>query len=431
MAYQPNPITVNDTVKQIMDRVNDMMDPLQVANIVAIPIISETEPTTGLIDGVLWYNPSTKLVKIYLSGAFTSLGSGDGQGGQLSEPPSYEKYEKRVTVSEDTSTVEIGITGYNSAKDMLWVYQNSTFIAHGSDYTFSSDGLSIQKVNGVWEAGTIIDLVALVLVPGSSVTPTMASIETFYTITQDGESEITIPIPEYNFLADRLHLYHDNLFLFEGEQWRLNEDGTKVILNYSLVSGDKLLFTVLKKVKEPVSDGADGSTIANNSIADSKFAPDNKVGSLATLKTTDKSSTVKAINEVYGAVQANTTNIGTNTSNISKLTSRADENEGQLSNIKFSLEEMDSTVQGLQSTDQEHESRISNLENVTNREGVILKAPDQSTWRLTVDNTGALVTTKTVISGEYEGVITVESPDGSGWQVGVTNDGTLVTTKIQ
>ncbi len=47
MAYQPNPITVNDTVKQIMDRVNDMMDPLQVANTVAIPIISETEPKTG------------------------------------------------------------------------------------------------------------------------------------------------------------------------------------------------------------------------------------------------------------------------------------------------------------------------------------------------------------------------------------------------
>ncbi len=71
-----------------------------------------------------------------------------------------------------------------------------------------------QFSRGGMGAGTIIDLVALVLVPGSSVTPTMASIETFYTITQDGESEITIPIPEYNFLADRLHLYHDNLFLF-------------------------------------------------------------------------------------------------------------------------------------------------------------------------------------------------------------------------
>ncbi|ACI91002.1 gp18.2 [Bacillus phage SPO1] len=431
MAYQPNPITVNDTVKQIMDRVNDMMDPLEVANTVAIPIISETEPTTGLMDGVLWYNPTTKIVKIYLKGAFTSLGSGDEQGGQLSEPPSYEKYEKRVTVSTDTNTIEIGITGYNRAEDMLWVYQNSTFIAHGGDYTFTEDGLSIKKVDGVWEAGTVIDLVALVLVPGSSVNPTMASIETFYTITQDGESEITIPIPEYSYLTDRLHLYHDNLFLYEGDQWSLNEDGTKVILNYSVIAGDKLLFTVLKKVKEPVSNGADGSTLAPNSVADSKLAPDNKVGSLSTLKTANKESAVKAINEVYDSLQTNIGNVSTNTEDINKLKSRADENEGQLSNIKFSLGEMDSTVQGLQTNDQEYESRISNLENVTNREGVILKAPDQSTWKLTVDNTGALVTTKTVISGEYDGVVIVESPDGSGWQVGVTNDGTLVTTKIQ
>lgn len=431
MAYQPNPITVNDTVKQIMDRVNDMMDPLQVANTVAIPVVSETEPTTGLIDGVLWYNPSTKIVKIYLNGAFTSLGSGDGQGGQLSEPPYYEKYEKRVTINADTNTVEIGITGYDNAKDMLWVYQNSTFIAHGSDYTFTSDGLSIQKVDGVWEAGTVIDLVALVLVPGSNVNPTMASLETFYTITQDGESEILIPIPEYNYLSDRLHLYHDNLFLFEGEQWRLNEDGTKVILNYSLISGDKLLFTVLKKVKEPVPDGADGSTLANNSVPDSKLAPDNKVGSLATLKTTDKTNAVKAINEVHDSLQSNVNSTSTNTQNIDKLGDRLSENEGRLSGVVLSVEELNSTVNGLETTSSEHESRISNLENVTNREGVILIAPDQSTWKLTVDNTGALITTKTVVSGEYNGVVTVESPDGSGWQVGVTNDGTLTTTKIQ
>ncbi|WIT25834.1 hypothetical protein [Bacillus phage SPO1L1] len=424
MAYQPNPITVNDTVKQIMDRVNDMMGPLEVANTVAIPIISETEPTTGLMDGVLWYNPSTRVVKIYLNGAFTNLGSGDGQGGQLSEPPSYEKYEKRVTVSTDTDTVEIGITGYNNAEDMLWVYQNSTFIAHGSDYTFTSDGLSIKKVDGVWESGTIIDLVALVLVPGSSVTPTMASIEVFHTVTQDGESEILVPIPEYNYLSDRLHLYHGNLFLYEGDQWRLNEDGTKVILNYSVISGDKILFTVLKKVKEPVSDGSDGSTIANNSIADSKLAPDNKVGSLSTLKTINKESSVKAINEVYDAVQSTTGSIGNNTSDISKLKQDVGSNTADIGTLK-------TDVLGLKTSSESQESRILNLENVTNREGVILIAPDQSTWKLTVDNTGALVTTKEVVSGEYNGVVTVESPDGSGWQVSVTNDGTLMTTKIQ
>lgn len=431
MAYQPNPITINDTVKQIMDRVNDMMSPLEIANTVAIPIISETEPTTGLMDGVLWYNPTTKIVKIYLKGSFTNLGSGDGQGGQLSEPFSYEKYEKRVTLTSDDNTVNVGVTGFDSNKDMLWVYQNSTFISHGGDYTFTEDGKSIQKVSGSWEKDTIIDLVALVLVPGSSVNLTMSSIETFYTITKDGESEILIPIPEYNYLSDRLHLYHENLFLYEGDQWRLNEDGTKVILNYSVIAGDKLLFTVLKKVKEPVSNGADGSTIANNSVADSKLAPDNKVGSLSTLKTTNKDSAVKALNEVYDSLQSNIKDTSDNTKSISKFDDKVNELSGQFSNVKLSLEETETAVGGLQSDSKDHESRISNLENVTNREGVILKAPDQSTWRLTADNTGALVTTKTTVSGEYNGVVTVESPDGSGWQIGVKNDGTLTTTKIQ
>lgn len=414
--YEPNPITADQTVKQIMDRVNEMMDPLQKSDIVTTPILSDTEPTLNLTDGVLWYNTTSKEVKIYLNGSFRPLGDGSGSA----ESASYEGYQKRIVLNTASNTIDIGIDSFDSAQDILWVYQNSVFMGQGTDYTLINDGKTLQKIDGSWEAGTIIDLSLLVRVPPSSVIPTMAMIEEFYTIASDNETDIQIPIPEYNYLTDRLHVYHDHLLLYQGTDWDLNEDGTRITLNHSVVTGDKLLFTVLKKIKDQVPPGTDGSTLANDSIPDSKLAPDNKVGSLATLKTTTKKNAVSAINEVYD----NINQVQESIPDVSGI-------QQSVTELGEDINTINQDIEGIKQKDTEQDQRLSYLENITTREGVILLSPDKSTWKMTVDNTGALTTTKTAVEGIYEDTITVVSPDGSGWVVSVTNEGTLVTTKVQ
>ena len=64
---------------------------------------------------------------------------------------------------------------------------------------------------------------------------------------------------------------------------------------------------------------AQAGTIADNSITNAKLAVDVKVGSLASLTTTEQSSVVGAINELDSDIGTLTTTTGTNTTNIASL----------------------------------------------------------------------------------------------------------------
>lgn len=70
-----------------------------------------------------------------------------------------EAYENRVVLSADSATVTIGISEYDKNSDLLFVYQNSTFINNPEDYTINSDGTSITNPNGNWLAGTVFDFI--------------------------------------------------------------------------------------------------------------------------------------------------------------------------------------------------------------------------------------------------------------------------------
>lgn len=62
-------------------------------------------------------------------------------------------------LDQDSSTVPIGIDGFNFLSDILIVYQNSVFIAVNDDYTF--DDVEITKVEGEWAEGTVFNFMSL------------------------------------------------------------------------------------------------------------------------------------------------------------------------------------------------------------------------------------------------------------------------------
>lgn len=78
-------------------------------------------------------------------------------------------YKNRVNLSSDTNTVNIGISEFNTDTCVLFVYQNSTYIDSPNDYSISDDGTLIIKENGLWETGTVLDIIAFELVETTTV----------------------------------------------------------------------------------------------------------------------------------------------------------------------------------------------------------------------------------------------------------------------
>lgn len=67
-----------------------------------------------------------------------------------------------VTLSSASSNVPIGIAQFNSSTDVLWVYENSTFIALNQDWVINANGTSIDKKDGTtWASGTTMNFVVL------------------------------------------------------------------------------------------------------------------------------------------------------------------------------------------------------------------------------------------------------------------------------
>lgn len=85
------------------------------------------------------------------------IGTGGGSGGGRLEPKS-----ARVTTTNVTQVVDVPTTlGFNPAKDMMMVFQNSVFIDKGTDYTLAEDATTIIAVEGDWTVGTIFDFLVI------------------------------------------------------------------------------------------------------------------------------------------------------------------------------------------------------------------------------------------------------------------------------
>lgn len=94
-----------------MVKKGDIIRASDIENKVPKAVISTTEPTTGLIDGLTWYNPTTDETKIYLNGAFRSVGGG-------------KVYN---STTQPTGTIKEGEIWYNPSNSTTQFYLNGAF----------------------------------------------------------------------------------------------------------------------------------------------------------------------------------------------------------------------------------------------------------------------------------------------------------------
>lgn len=231
------------------------------------PIISNTEPTGFIKEGTIWYNPDFKETKMYLDGQFRGISGG---GLALAE------FRNTVTIAETTSVVSHGISQYDKNKDVLFVYQNSTFIQNNSDYNISEDGTQIVKIDGEWEQGTIFNFIVLYSVPANNFLSTKRYTNIVYPVS--GSTNIEIGIPEYNHELDAIDVVQSgNVPLIEGLNYTINENGTSIdLIDYTSEEGDAFVFYVLKQERTSTGAPINGSDITDGTIGYSKLSNEAK-----------------------------------------------------------------------------------------------------------------------------------------------------------
>jgi hypothetical protein len=118
------------------------------------------------------------------------------------------------------------------------------------------------------------------------------------TISTNGTTNIPIGISSYNSTTDTLHVIYMN-GLQDSTNYSLNTNSTSIdLIGWTVNIGDTVYFQVLKNITNLVSPAlTSGSLLTDSSVTNLKLATDAKVGSLATLTTTNKTDAVSAINE--------------------------------------------------------------------------------------------------------------------------------------
>lgn len=230
-----------------------------------------------------------QIVSVVYDGTNFQLLSGSGGGISL---PVYDN----VVTNTSTNTVVFNILGFDSTRDVLLVYANSTFIQVNADYSIS--GSSIVKTSGTWASGTIFNFVCFQMVDGTPDGLGIANIDSSFTATANGTTNCSLNTANYNPLSDILYVYYQNIILFEGVDYTVSVDGMSITLtSFTINTGEVLRYKILKKVRQNLYE-TDGSMIQDGTVGNAKLATDIKIGSLASLTTDNKTTVVSAINEI-------------------------------------------------------------------------------------------------------------------------------------
>lgn len=135
--------------------------------------VGETEPTVNLSEGLLWYQPSTNIIKIYSGGVFKDIGkssSGDAYGTK------FVSYKNTAITSVLTDRVDIGIPEFDNLTDIIFVFKQSVYIEDGNDYTI--EGSQIVSSSGSWDIGTEFNFIVLKnIVLAEEITTKLANVE--------------------------------------------------------------------------------------------------------------------------------------------------------------------------------------------------------------------------------------------------------------
>jgi len=327
MTYTPNKITGLDRVRDMMDKTNAIMDAL--SELQLIPgagvvvdenhifsvaqstdaqtlggleptrfvqvVLSETAPIIGLYEGLEWLKPSTGEIKAYVGGEFKSVG-----GGVLT------MYHNHVILNSNSSTVTIGIPSYMRDRDSIIVAKNGQPMYNGIDFSVSADSLNLEIIihskNPGWYANDDFYIWVLGTADVSSDILATTVLISSYTALTSGITNVPINNVNYNPTNDILQVSMSGITLDEVDHYTKNLNGISIdLVDWSLNSGDKIVFRVQKKVRTDITT-LDGATISGNSINNGALGTDIKIGSLSLLPTVNKTDVVSAITEVAGSV---------------------------------------------------------------------------------------------------------------------------------
>lgn len=243
------------------------------------------------------------------------------------------------TVNTNTSNVNFfggEIVAFNPSLDSLFVYKNSTYLEKGQDYNINADGMSVDKITGSWDGSitpitfnfvVIKNIVQTInfndgsLIQDGTIIETKLAdsvkfklnnnffnlIESTFTATSDGTSNVLIGHSNYNPNEDKLTVKYMNEVLTKDLNYTINSDNLSIdLIDWTLDIDEVIYFEVIKRSLSVITE-PDGSLIAEKTISEAKLSQDlqdkiNDTGDLLTLNTTDKSNVVGAVNEVNDMV---------------------------------------------------------------------------------------------------------------------------------
>ena len=228
------------------------------------------------------------------SGDIVTNGSGGG--------PVKLTYKDNLVEVVNTNIVAIGLE-FNKEKDMLEVHIDGLKLAEGVHYNISEDGLSIVKVDGVWNPDSLEDqyIDFRVITAGNEQIEHLTNNIEFST----PMTEVEIGL-EYEHGVDILIVHLNGIKLVEGLDFEYVAEGNKIVKidtsepwNLYAVDGQLFVIDVLRNVGEKVTmdDLADDvkeaiDAAGNIDLSGKQDTTDNN------LVTTDK-TIVGAINELF------------------------------------------------------------------------------------------------------------------------------------
>lgn len=180
----------------------------------------------------VWFDTNKLEVKQYTNGKWKTI----------VKSSMYEDYPFFITkntniVEENTTYVEIGIPGFDPAKDTLFVYENSVYLEEREDYTISADGNYIINMMDTWtgskEDPVIFNFVVFKSVNGNH----SAQIVKKTSIIEHDTDEIELS--NFDKYRDTLCVYENSVYLEEGEDYIISHDSSKIIRNDSIWKGSE------------------------------------------------------------------------------------------------------------------------------------------------------------------------------------------------
>lgn len=186
--------------------------------------VGDREPYPKMETDV-WFDTEECSVKQYTNGKWRIIVK-NGSGGSSNNTPFH--ITKNTTFLTTSSTyAEIGIPGFDSSKDILFVYENSVYLEENEDYNISSDGNYITNIGEHMWIGSEEDPVVLNFVVFKGINDKTSQIIKSTTVLSRDVSEIGIS--NFDKYSDTIMIYENSIYLEEGKDYIISDDSSKII----------------------------------------------------------------------------------------------------------------------------------------------------------------------------------------------------------